>query len=53
MTLRLSALFEEKIRRIISDFKTGQKHNERVRRSQRYKKRLHSAPVQHPSKTFR
>ncbi|XP_019384493.1 PREDICTED: bromodomain and WD repeat-containing protein 1 isoform X3 [Crocodylus porosus] len=53
MTLRLSALFEEKIRRIISDFKTGQKHNERVRRSQRYKKRLQNTPVQHPSKTFR
>uniref|UniRef100_A0A7M4FCH8 Bromodomain and WD repeat domain containing 1 n=1 Tax=Crocodylus porosus TaxID=8502 RepID=A0A7M4FCH8_CROPO len=52
MTLRLSALFEEKIRRIISDFKTGQKHNERVRRSQRYKKRLQNTPVQHPSKTF-
>uniref|UniRef100_A0A4X2M7Y3 Bromodomain and WD repeat-containing protein 1 n=1 Tax=Vombatus ursinus TaxID=29139 RepID=A0A4X2M7Y3_VOMUR len=39
MTLRLSALFEEKIRRISSDFKIGQKYNEKLRRSQRCKRR--------------
>ncbi|XP_067401337.1 bromodomain and WD repeat-containing protein 1-like [Emydura macquarii macquarii] len=54
MTLRLSALFEEKMRRIVSDFKTGQKHNERLRRSQRYNIRLQSHNlVQHPNKTLR
>ncbi|XP_074069963.1 bromodomain and WD repeat-containing protein 1 isoform X2 [Macrotis lagotis] len=42
MTLRLSALFEEKIRRISSDFKIGQKYNEKLRRSQRCKKRQSS-----------
>uniref|UniRef100_A0A8C5S3A8 Bromodomain and WD repeat domain containing 1 n=1 Tax=Laticauda laticaudata TaxID=8630 RepID=A0A8C5S3A8_LATLA len=42
MTLRLSALFEEKINRIISDFKTGQKHNERIWRSERSSKKLQS-----------
>ncbi|XP_077198828.1 bromodomain and WD repeat-containing protein 1 isoform X2 [Paroedura picta] len=42
MTLRLSALFEEKIRRIISDFRTGQKHNERFQRSQKYRRRRRS-----------
>nr|XP_048722497.1 bromodomain and WD repeat-containing protein 1 isoform X1 [Caretta caretta] len=54
MTLRLSALFEEKMRRIVSDFKTGQKHNERLRRSQRCNRRLQShSMVQHPNKTLR
>uniref|UniRef100_A0A8C8S822 Bromodomain and WD repeat domain containing 1 n=1 Tax=Pelusios castaneus TaxID=367368 RepID=A0A8C8S822_9SAUR len=54
MTLRLSALFEEKMRRIISEFKTGQKHNERLRRSQRYNIRLQSySLVQHLNKTLR
>ncbi|XP_048722507.2 bromodomain and WD repeat-containing protein 1 isoform X1 [Caretta caretta] len=53
MTLRLSALFEEKMRRIVSDFKTGQKHNERLRRSQRCNRRLQShSMVQHPNKTL-
>uniref|UniRef100_A0A8D0L7U7 Bromo domain-containing protein n=1 Tax=Sphenodon punctatus TaxID=8508 RepID=A0A8D0L7U7_SPHPU len=40
MTLRISALFEEKIRRIVSDFKANQKHSERLQRSQRYNRRL-------------
>uniref|UniRef100_A0A674KA90 Bromo domain-containing protein n=1 Tax=Terrapene triunguis TaxID=2587831 RepID=A0A674KA90_9SAUR len=54
MTLRLSALFEEKMRRIVSDFKTGQKHNERLRRSQRCYRRLQShSMVQHPNRTLR
>ncbi|KFP03504.1 Bromodomain and WD repeat-containing protein 1, partial [Calypte anna] len=42
MTLRLSALFEEKIRRIVSDFKNGQKQNEKLRRNQRYTRRFHN-----------
>ncbi|XP_066478380.1 bromodomain and WD repeat-containing protein 1 isoform X2 [Tiliqua scincoides] len=55
MTLRLSALFEEKMRRIISDFRTGQKHNERLRRSQRCNKKYQSQSksVQHWTKTLR
>ncbi|XP_076975178.1 bromodomain and WD repeat-containing protein 1 isoform X2 [Tamandua tetradactyla] len=39
MTLRLSALFEEKMKKISSDFKIGQKFNEKLRRSQRFKRR--------------
>lgn len=39
MTLRLSALFEEKMKRISSDFKMGQKFSEKLRRSQRFKRR--------------
>ncbi|KFV92009.1 Bromodomain and WD repeat-containing protein 1, partial [Fulmarus glacialis] len=51
MTLRLSALFEEKIRRIVSDFKNGQKQNEKLRRNQRYTRRFHNqSSVQHPTK---
>ncbi|NXT80030.1 BRWD1 protein, partial [Zapornia atra] len=54
MTLRLSALFEEKIRRIVSDFKNGQKQNEKLRRNQRYTRRLHSqSSVQQPTKMLR
>uniref|UniRef100_A0A8B9JZI7 Bromodomain and WD repeat domain containing 1 n=1 Tax=Astyanax mexicanus TaxID=7994 RepID=A0A8B9JZI7_ASTMX len=40
MTLRLSALFEERIRKIISDYKTAVKNCSRLRRSQRFRKRL-------------
>uniref|UniRef100_A0A8C3TV18 Bromodomain and WD repeat domain containing 1 n=1 Tax=Catharus ustulatus TaxID=91951 RepID=A0A8C3TV18_CATUS len=51
MTLRLSALFEEKIRRIVSDFKNGQKQNEKLRRNQRYTRRLNNqSSVQQPTK---
>ncbi|XP_058040935.1 bromodomain and WD repeat-containing protein 1 isoform X1 [Ahaetulla prasina] len=55
MTLRLSALFEEKIRRIISDFRTGQKHNERIWRSERSSRKLQSLnkSVQHSAKILR
>ncbi|XP_069727629.1 bromodomain and WD repeat-containing protein 1 [Phaenicophaeus curvirostris] len=54
MTLRLSALFEEKIRRIVSDFKNGQKQNEKLRRNQRYTRRFHNrSSVQHPTKMVR
>ncbi|XP_061072702.1 bromodomain and WD repeat-containing protein 3 isoform X2 [Conger conger] len=46
MTLRLSALFEERIRTIISDYKTAVKSGERLRRSQRCRKRLqHQDPA--------
>ncbi|KAG7470510.1 hypothetical protein MATL_G00114580 [Megalops atlanticus] len=40
MTLRLSAFFEERIRTVISNYKTAVKHSERLRRSQRCRKRL-------------
>ncbi|XP_076001297.1 bromodomain and WD repeat-containing protein 3 [Genypterus blacodes] len=40
MTLRLSAFFEEQIRTIISEFKTAIKSNERLRRSQRFRKKM-------------
>ncbi|KAM6438760.1 bromodomain and WD repeat-containing protein 1 [Rhynochetos jubatus] len=54
MTLRLSALFEEKIRRIVSDFRNGQKQNEKLRRNQRYTRRFQNqSSVQHPTKTLR
>ncbi|CAI5772550.1 and WD repeat-containing 1 isoform X1 [Podarcis lilfordi] len=54
MTLRLSALLEEKMRRIISDFRTGQKYNERLRRSQRHNRRLQSrSKLQQSTKTLR
>uniref|UniRef100_A0A8C6H9S6 Bromodomain and WD repeat-containing protein 1 n=1 Tax=Mus spicilegus TaxID=10103 RepID=A0A8C6H9S6_MUSSI len=39
MTLRLSALFEEKMKKISFDFKIGQKFKEKLRRSQRFKQR--------------
>ncbi|XP_060761728.1 bromodomain and WD repeat-containing protein 3 isoform X2 [Neoarius graeffei] len=39
MTLRLSAFFEERIRKIISDYKTAVKSSLKLRRSQRFKKR--------------
>uniref|UniRef100_A0A8C0ZHM0 Bromodomain and WD repeat-containing protein 1 n=1 Tax=Cyanistes caeruleus TaxID=156563 RepID=A0A8C0ZHM0_CYACU len=54
MTLRLSALFEEKIRRIVSDFKNGQKQNEKLRRNQRYTRRFNNqSSVQQPTKMLR
>uniref|UniRef100_A0A8D2PK75 Bromodomain and WD repeat-containing protein 1 n=1 Tax=Zosterops lateralis melanops TaxID=1220523 RepID=A0A8D2PK75_ZOSLA len=49
MTLRLSALFEEKIRRIVSDFKNGQKQNEKLRRNQRYTRRFNNQSSLFPS----
>lgn len=45
MTLRLSAFFEERIRKIISDYKTAVKSSLKLRRSQRFKKRT---PQQEP-----
>uniref|UniRef100_A0A6Q2YPX2 Bromo domain-containing protein n=1 Tax=Esox lucius TaxID=8010 RepID=A0A6Q2YPX2_ESOLU len=40
MTLRLSAFFEERIRTIISEYKTAIKSSEKLRRSQRFRKKL-------------
>ncbi|XP_023155295.2 bromodomain and WD repeat-containing protein 3 isoform X1 [Amphiprion ocellaris] len=40
MTLRLSAFFEERIRTIISEYKTAVKSNDRLRRSQRFRKKM-------------
>ncbi|XP_038817096.1 bromodomain and WD repeat-containing protein 3-like [Salvelinus namaycush] len=40
MTLRLSAFFEERIRTIISQYKTSVKSSEKLRRSQRFRKKL-------------
>ncbi|KAM9734018.1 bromodomain and WD repeat-containing protein 3 [Menidia menidia] len=40
MTLRLSAFFEEHIRTIISEYKTAVKSNDRLRRSQRFRKKM-------------
>lgn len=40
MTLRLSAFFEESIRKIISDYKTAVKSSLKLRRSQRFRKKL-------------
>lgn len=39
MTLRLSALFEERIRTVISDYKTAVKSSDKLRRSQRFRKK--------------
>uniref|UniRef100_A0AAY4ETY2 Bromo domain-containing protein n=1 Tax=Denticeps clupeoides TaxID=299321 RepID=A0AAY4ETY2_9TELE len=39
MTLRLSAFFEEQIRPIISEYKSAVKSNEKLRRSQRFRKK--------------
>ncbi|XP_031608481.1 bromodomain and WD repeat-containing protein 3 [Oreochromis aureus] len=40
MTLRLSAFFEERIRTIISEYKTAVKSSNRLRRSQRFRKKI-------------
>ncbi|KAM9318229.1 bromodomain and WD repeat-containing protein 3 [Pholidichthys leucotaenia] len=40
MTLRLSAFFEERIRTIISEYKTAIKSSDRLRRSQRFRKKM-------------
>ena len=40
MTLRLSAFFEERIRKILSEYKTAVKSSERLRRSQRFRKKM-------------
>nr|XP_023669495.1 bromodomain and WD repeat-containing protein 3-like isoform X2 [Paramormyrops kingsleyae] len=39
MTLRLSAFFEDRIRAIISDYKTAVKSSQKLRRSQRFRKK--------------
>ncbi|XP_037124161.1 bromodomain and WD repeat-containing protein 3 isoform X2 [Syngnathus acus] len=45
MTLRLSAFFEEQIRTIISEYKTAVKSSARLRRSQRFKKKMQHDPT--------
>lgn len=40
MTLRLSAFFEEQIRTIVSDYKTAVKSSDKLRRSQRFRKKM-------------
>ncbi|XP_074535944.1 PH-interacting protein isoform X2 [Halichoeres trimaculatus] len=40
MTLRLSAFFEEHMRTIISEYKTAVKSSDRLRRSQRFRKKM-------------
>ncbi|XP_049730815.1 bromodomain and WD repeat-containing protein 1 isoform X2 [Elephas maximus indicus] len=53
MTLRLSALFEEKMKKISSDFKIGQKFSEKLRRSQRFKRRQNCNRVSQANKSTR
>ncbi|XP_039336359.1 bromodomain and WD repeat-containing protein 1 isoform X1 [Saimiri boliviensis] len=53
MTLRLSALFEEKMKKISSDFKIGQKFNEKLRRSQRFSQRQNCKGDGQPNKSIR
>lgn len=53
MTLRLSALFEEKMKKISSDFKIGQKFKEKLRRSQRFQRRQSCNRVKQTNKSVR
>ncbi|XP_062060910.1 bromodomain and WD repeat-containing protein 1 isoform X1 [Lepus europaeus] len=53
MTLRLSALFEEKMKKISSDFKIGQKFSEKLRRSQRFKQQQNCHSVSQANKIIR
>ncbi|XP_053730106.1 bromodomain and WD repeat-containing protein 3 isoform X1 [Synchiropus splendidus] len=57
MTLRLSAFFEEQIRTIISEYKTAVKSSERLRRSQRFRKKTQqtdqSAPTSQKRHAFK
>uniref|UniRef100_A0A672N8L5 Bromodomain and WD repeat domain containing 1 n=1 Tax=Sinocyclocheilus grahami TaxID=75366 RepID=A0A672N8L5_SINGR len=55
MTLRLSAFFEESISKIISDYKTAVKSSLKLRRSQRFRKKLQhqeSAPSRQGSTRY-
>ncbi|XP_044057569.1 bromodomain and WD repeat-containing protein 3 isoform X2 [Siniperca chuatsi] len=49
MTLRLSAFFEEHIRTVISEYKTAVKSSDRLRRSQRFRKKMQQQD--HPTTT--
>lgn len=53
MTLRLSAFFEEQIRTIISDYKTAIKSSDKLRRSQRFRKKTQPQPQNQPSAAAR
>uniref|UniRef100_A0A7N6A2E5 Bromo domain-containing protein n=1 Tax=Anabas testudineus TaxID=64144 RepID=A0A7N6A2E5_ANATE len=52
MTLRLSAFFEEQIRTVISEYKTAVKSSDRLRRSQRFRKKMQQQQDQ-PTATTR
>uniref|UniRef100_A0A7N6A021 Bromo domain-containing protein n=1 Tax=Anabas testudineus TaxID=64144 RepID=A0A7N6A021_ANATE len=51
MTLRLSAFFEEQIRTVISEYKTAVKSSDRLRRSQRFRKKMQQQQDQ-PTKLY-
>nr|ACG69450.1 bromodomain and WD repeat-containing protein 1 (predicted) [Otolemur garnettii] len=53
MTLRLSALFEEKMKKITSDFKIGQKFSEKCRRSQRFRQQQNCKGVSQAKRSTR
>lgn len=53
MTLRLSAFLEEQIRTIISDYKTAVKSSDKLRRSQRFRKKMVQQQQNQPSLTAR
>nr|XP_008105713.1 PREDICTED: bromodomain and WD repeat-containing protein 1 isoform X2 [Anolis carolinensis] len=56
MTLRISALFEEKIRKLLSDYRNGQKYNKRLqrgRRSQRFNRKLQGQSAESTTKSLR
>ncbi|KAL0973282.1 hypothetical protein UPYG_G00201390 [Umbra pygmaea] len=49
MTLRLAAFFEERIRKIISDYKSAIKSSDKLRRSQRFRKKIQCQESAAPS----
>uniref|UniRef100_A0A671UR38 Bromodomain and WD repeat domain containing 1 n=1 Tax=Sparus aurata TaxID=8175 RepID=A0A671UR38_SPAAU len=53
MTLRLSAFFEEQIRTIASEYKTAVKSSDRLRRSQRFRKKMQQQDQPSASSRFR
>lgn len=53
MTLRLSAFFEEQIRTIVSDYKTAMKSSDKLRRSQRFRKKMQQQQQDEPSASTR
>lgn len=53
MTLRLSAFFEERFRTVLSEYKTAIKSSDRLRRSQRFRKKMQQQQQDQPSTTTR
>ncbi|XP_075906075.1 bromodomain and WD repeat-containing protein 3 [Nelusetta ayraudi] len=51
MTLRLSAFFEERFRTVLSEYKTAIKSSDRLRRSQRFRKKMQQQQQDQPSTT--